>query len=76
MAKDKKINSHLNKRSKMSDIKPDEVKVQTNDLVQPEVKLPCVNYEATTPYSVLAHEFVEMNSKTANIPCCWFCGVC
>lgn len=68
MAEDKKMNSHLNKRSKMSDIKADEVKVQTNDLVQPEVKLPCVNYEATTPYSVLAHEFVEINSKTANVP--------
>ena len=68
MAKKKSIDSHLNKRSKMSDIKIDEVKVQTKNLVEPEVKLPCVNYDTTTPYSVLTQEFIELNAKTVNVP--------
>lgn len=67
MAEKKNIDSYLNKKTKMSDTKVDAVKVQTNNLQEAVVKIPCTNYESSTPFSVLTQEFTDLNSKSSSV---------
>lgn len=68
MAEKKQIDSYLNKKTKMSDVKADTVRVETNNLQEAVVKIAHTNYESSSVYSALTQEFVDLNAKTSSVP--------